>query len=154
MKYGLLSLKWNSYVNVQVKQKWDNTVLIDSSSIKLWFIFKMEFYCLLWFIPTLSKGSWWPTNNGSYFLAIFPWKHNYILKYGKVIYKGNEKSLHGRLHKIHLSFQAIEIYKQLVKTLKCQEEGQKILLLQWTFENMSVFFFFYLKGLRFYFTSK
>lgn len=114
--------------------------------------FRMWFYCLPWFMPTLSKGSWWPTSNGSYFLAIFPWKHNYILKYGKVIYKGNEKSLHGRLHKIHLSFQAIEIYKQLVKTLKCQEEGQKILLLQWTFENMSFLFFFCFRGVGFYFT--
>lgn len=144
-----LAFRWT--YNIQVKWKWDDTVLVDISSIKLWFIFRMEFYYLLWFIPTLSKGSWWPTNNGSYFLAIFPWKHNYILKYGKVIYKGNEKSLHGRLHKIHLSFQAIEIYKQLVKTLKCQEEGQKILLLQWTSANVS--FLKNFKEVRFYFAS-
>lgn len=137
----LLAFKWNPYINVQVKWKRDNTILIDISSIKLWFIFRMEFYCLLWFIPTLSKGSWWPTNNGSYFLAIFPWKHNYILKYGKVIYKGNEKSLHGRLHKIHLSFQTIEIYKQLVKTLKCQEEGQKILVFN---ELLKIYLFCFL----------
>lgn len=135
----LLAFKWNPYINVQVKWKWDNTILIDISSIKLWFTFRMEFYCLLWFIPTLSKGSWWPTNNGSYFLAIFPWKHNYILKYGKVIYKGNEKSLHGRLHKIHLSFQAIEIYKQLVKTLKCQEAGQRFFYFN---ELLKISFFF------------
>lgn len=143
--------KWNSYINVQVKWKWDNTLLIDISAIKLWFIFRMEFFCLLWFIPIYLKARGGQQIMAHIFLAIFPWKHNYILKYGKVIYKGNEKSLHGRLHKIHLSFQAIEIYKQLVKTLKCQEEGQKILLLQWTFENMS---FFYFKELRFNFTSK
>lgn len=41
-----------------------------------------------------------------------------------------KKILHGRLHKIHLSFQAIELYKQLIKTLKSQEKVQKILLLQ------------------------
>lgn len=41
-----------------------------------------------------------------------------------------KKNLHGRVHKIHLSFQTIEIYKQLIKTLKSQEEGQRILLLQ------------------------
>lgn len=49
----LLVFKWNSYINVQVKWKWENTILIDISSAKLWFILGCDFIayrdlCLLY----------------------------------------------------------------------------------------------------------